>query len=100
MPGPDFRLEDLPLKQILPTDHLFVKTNDGTCSRCREAIAEAEVPLILWSEKDPNYMWQFCTRCAFDPKSRRCRVCGCTETYACDAGCGWVTENLCSECLA
>jgi hypothetical protein len=29
---------------------------------------------------------------------RRCRVCGCTDTYACEGGCHWVGADLCSEC--
>jgi hypothetical protein len=30
-----------------------------------------------------------------------CRVCGCTDEYGCDVGCGWVnsTHTLCSECV-
>lgn len=28
----------------------------------------------------------------------RCRVCGCTETQACEGGCSWVEEDLCSRC--
>ncbi len=29
---------------------------------------------------------------------RRCRVCGCTDDYACPGGCYWIEENLCSAC--
>lgn len=29
---------------------------------------------------------------------RRCRVCGCTDYNACICGCGWVADDLCSEC--
>lgn len=29
---------------------------------------------------------------------RKCRVCGCTDSSACEGGCYWVEENLCSEC--
>lgn len=29
---------------------------------------------------------------------RRCRVCGCTDDNACDGGCYWVEDDLCSEC--
>jgi hypothetical protein len=29
---------------------------------------------------------------------RKCRVCGCTDARGCLAGCGWVEEDLCSEC--
>lgn len=27
-----------------------------------------------------------------------CRVCGCTDHNACDGGCHWVEEDLCSSC--
>lgn len=27
-----------------------------------------------------------------------CRVCGCTEDHACDGGCYWIEEDLCSSC--
>lgn len=27
-----------------------------------------------------------------------CRACGCTDDYACDGGCTWVEETLCSAC--
>ncbi len=29
---------------------------------------------------------------------RRCRACGCTEDCACDGGCWWVADDLCSTC--
>jgi hypothetical protein len=27
---------------------------------------------------------------------RTCRVCGCTDDMACDEGCEWIAEDLCS----
>lgn len=29
---------------------------------------------------------------------RKCRVCGCTDLNACEGGCSWVEEDLCSNC--
>ena len=29
---------------------------------------------------------------------RTCRVCGCTDDEACEGGCTWVEEDLCSRC--
>lgn len=29
---------------------------------------------------------------------RRCRICGCTDDEACEGGCSWVEEDLCSTC--
>ncbi len=33
-----------------------------------------------------------------DTDVRTCRVCGCTDQYACDGGCWWVERDLCSAC--
>lgn len=30
---------------------------------------------------------------------RTCRVCGCTDDQACEGGCSWVEEDLCSKCV-
>lgn len=32
-------------------------------------------------------------------EDRVCRVCGCTEDNACEGGCSWVEEDLCSACV-
>ncbi len=31
-------------------------------------------------------------------KERICKGCGCTDSHACEGGCFWVTDNLCSKC--
>ena len=31
---------------------------------------------------------------------RACRGCGCTDDSACEEGCEWVEEDLCSACVA
>lgn len=31
-------------------------------------------------------------------EERTCRVCGCNEDNACEGGCSWVEEDLCSSC--
>lgn len=33
-------------------------------------------------------------------KVQTCRVCGCTDLRACEGGCSWVTDDLCSRCAA
>lgn len=33
-----------------------------------------------------------------NPRSQRCRVCGCTWDRACPGGCHWVERDLCSAC--
>ena len=32
-------------------------------------------------------------------EERVCRICGCTEDNACEGGCSWVEEDLCSACV-
>ena len=34
----------------------------------------------------------------FDEDTRECRICGCTQYNACEDGCYWVTDDLCSQC--
>lgn len=48
---------------IKPTDHIHVVTYDGTCSRCRKAIQEDEVPLLLWIPPKGNLMLAYCNAC-------------------------------------
>jgi hypothetical protein len=33
------------------------------------------------------------------PRPRTCDVCGCTDRHACEGGCRWLGEGLCSACL-
>ena len=37
---------------------------------------------------------------AFVPgaEERTCQLCGCTDSHACEDGCYWVTDDLCSAC--
>ncbi|GAA5437675.1 MarR family transcriptional regulator [Deinococcus aquaticus] len=30
--------------------------------------------------------------------ARTCRTCGCTDQWACEGGCEWIEEDLCSAC--
>lgn len=30
---------------------------------------------------------------------RACRQCGCTDDHACEGGCSWVEDDLCSACV-
>ncbi|GGR62654.1 hypothetical protein GCM10008959_25860 [Deinococcus seoulensis] len=30
--------------------------------------------------------------------ARSCRTCGCTDQWACEGGCDWIDEDLCSTC--
>ncbi|SFV08045.1 hypothetical protein SAMN05421543_1418 [Alicyclobacillus macrosporangiidus] len=33
-----------------------------------------------------------------EPAESKCRVCGCTESHACEGGCYWVEPDLCNRC--
>jgi hypothetical protein len=33
-----------------------------------------------------------------DEEVRTCRECGCTDDDACEGGCEWVEDDLCSRC--
>lgn len=71
------------------------------CPRCHEEIV--------------GYYAQYCEHCgqAVDTSDdddeegtnpeplfdeQKCRVCGCTQDHACEGGCYWVEEDLCSKC--
>ena len=30
--------------------------------------------------------------------ARKCRICGCTDAQACEGGCTWIGDDLCSNC--
>jgi len=47
---------------IRATDHLHIKTNDGTCSRCRRPVPDDDVPLMIWSDDGEN-MLVYCESC-------------------------------------
>ena len=55
-------IESLVPGGILATDHLHVTTNDGTCSRCRRLVPDAEVPLMLWLN-DGEDLLIYCPAC-------------------------------------
>jgi ParB family chromosome partitioning protein len=63
-----------------------------TCIRCGgtgETIIDEKTKII-------------CGACAGDGELEaeiaQCRVCGCTEYCACEGGCSWVEDDLCSAC--
>ncbi len=32
-------------------------------------------------------------------KEQKCRICGCTDSKACEGGCSWVLPEICSKCV-
>jgi DNA polymerase-3 subunit epsilon len=43
-----------------------------------------------WSLEWPTYAER-------DPNYRTCRLCGCTDDYACVGGCSWISADVCSS---
>jgi len=51
-----------------------------------------------WVKKDfIGQSYFLCPECQKD--FRYCRVCGCSDEDACEEGCHWVEEDLCSSCV-
>lgn len=67
------------------------------CNTCgmEEALLDA-------AGKDPLPLNEWAMIKAFDVEEEEdeqvCRVCGCTWDNACEGGCYWVEDNLCSRC--
>ena len=72
-----------------------------------EEIADVEIMLeqmkIYFSieeavEKYREYKIERLAKRLEEENIQRCRVCGCTWNNACEGGCYWVEEDLCSKC--
>lgn len=66
--GPILPIETLVPGGILESDHVHVGTNDETCSRCRRAVPEHEVPILLWLT--PDDLLIYCNVCTQTPDDR------------------------------
>lgn len=65
------------------------------CGACGEEI-------FAWGLKpEPKYCDQCGQRIDNEPlfEEQKCRVCGCTDSNACEGGCYWVEPDLCSRCV-
>lgn len=68
--------------------------HDKSVTKSMASETKAEVPANLAGSVTPEL-----PLLARDNKQgRKCRVCGCTEQNACEGGCSWVEEDLCSSC--
>lgn len=68
---------------------------------CNECGREEAILDMLGKEPLPLNEWAMVL--GFDseevePEEQRCRVCGCTWYNACEGGCYWVEDDLCSKC--
>lgn len=65
---PAIRIEQLVPGGVMPTDHIHVWMNDGTCSRCRSMVPDDEVPLIFFLRGGSD-MLIYCTDCCAGPNN-------------------------------
>jgi hypothetical protein len=66
---PMLTIADLVPGGIRSTDHLHIRTSDGTCSRCRVFVPEEQVPLLIWvNGKD---LLIYCPACLDTPAPER-----------------------------
>lgn len=66
----------------------ITKSRGGTSIRATGADAQALFNAIAATVLDDTAK----------PSVRTCRVCGCTDTLACEGGCSWANANTCSRC--
>ena len=60
------------------------KISDGSCSMAGTEQCDWECPFSLDSDADDDAI---------------CRRCGCSDSIACENGCYWIEDDLCSECV-
>jgi hypothetical protein len=82
--------------------------NDGDCYYCENCIHSEDygesVEYIKCAagakQKDVKKKQAACAN--YVPtelfEEQKCRVCGCTDNNACEGGCSWVEDDLCSRC--
>jgi hypothetical protein len=62
------------------------KLNDFEHSQCAKLlIVNAQLKAVI-TDMNPDFF------------ARKCRICGCTWDHACEGGCYWVEDDLCSKC--
>lgn len=64
-------LTDIVPGGTLPSDHVHMKKNDRTCSRCRWTVEHDEVPLMLWLN-DGRDLLIYCETCLRPETSENC----------------------------
>lgn len=70
--------------------------NRYICTSCGRFCYSSATPETA---RNDNCPYPLCGGCVIPaPEEQKCRVCGCTWDHACDGGCYWVKEDLCSSC--
>lgn len=74
-----------------------LRDENGRCSYIRLRICKlSSKPVCCYDCEDgDDDCAAVCPKLAGDPV---CRVCGCSEGAACEGGCSWVEDDLCSAC--
>jgi uncharacterized protein with PIN domain len=88
----DYELKIFPVSRTKPDGY--------ACQGCGTVVPAAEDGSLPegWVKKEfPERSYFLCPKCQED--FRFCRVCGCSDEDACEGGCYWVEEDLCSACV-
>lgn len=72
---------------VLFNGHIYHFDNDVNLDGCLEQCCES----VKETDRENAIL--------YDDELKKCRVCGCTDDFACPGGCYWVEEDLCSECV-
>lgn len=67
------------------------------CCVVEPAKEDGSLPEGWIQRKFPEREFFMCPECQADVPV--CRVCGCSNEDACEGGCHWVEEDLCSACV-
>lgn len=100
---------DLPIGGIIATVNLLdcIQITDRNCpSEPELSFGDYTPGRFMWVTENvkpfkkiiPFRGWQGLFNIP-DEALRVCRVCGCSEANACEGGCCWVEEDLCSACI-
>lgn len=88
--------------------HLRDVRNMETIGNIAEEIADVEIMMGQMKElfdiekqveHNKNLKLERLAELTEDVKVRVCRKCGCKDYRACDGGCYWVEDDLCSKCV-
>ena len=72
------------------------------CENCTHSVDYGESVLFIKCERNKKrkrHVEKQHTCKHFELRDEpKCRICGCTQNNACEGGCYWVEEDLCSKC--
>jgi hypothetical protein len=89
---------DLAVEDVTPLPSAQVMYFCTVCQDCIPALDDGSLPEGWTERKFEKGSCVVCPECEGKPV---CKICGCTDTHACDdhgEPCHWVEEDLCSAC--